>query len=169
MLQPFTPLNLKADGSGTVWITLPIEKRLSFPHLLLAFPKVPTQPATDRNTYVPANLLELNLDEAIKKYLRTVTTQQVQSAVDPRTQTQVLPRPDDAKAVASGIRAVVATNPSSPGLRSAGRPWIQVTAPGPVTSVLGRDLWPPGGTPAAAARRGPAGVPSRAVGSGPGE
>ena len=145
VLQRFTPLNLKADGSGTVWITLPIENRLSFPRLLLAFPKVPTQPATDSATYVPEKLLELNLDDAIKKYLKTVTTQQLQSAVDPRTQTQVLPRPDDAEAVASGIRAVMATKPSSPGLRSAGLPWIKVTPPEPVTSVFGRELWPPGG------------------------
>ena len=91
VLQRFTPLSLRADGSGTVWITLPIENRLSFPRLLLAFPNVPTAPALNGDTQVPESLLQINLDDAIKDYLKTVTAQQLRDAVDPRTRTQLLP------------------------------------------------------------------------------
>jgi hypothetical protein len=93
LLDSVKPTPFFTDSTGTLWITLKIQDRLCVPELTL------TSDAF-------SGTLAVTPDTAVQQFLTSLTSDELVSAVDPRTSppSQILPDPANGEAAADAIR-----------------------------------------------------------------
>jgi hypothetical protein len=98
MLRANSPFGATSDGNGEIWISLPLENRLTFPKLYLSSPALPSP-------------LELHIDSEIQEHLRGLSNDALKSAVDPRSGKQVLAHQDKVEDIGNALRTAMSLAP----------------------------------------------------------
>ena len=111
VLRSTKPTAFLTDATGTVWLTLQLQDRLSVPSLHIA-------------SHAFNGIIEVTPDSSVQTYLTNVTADQLRSATDPRTSpaTPLLSNPDSADTAAQAIEAAMkAVKAGAARARQAGR------------------------------------------------
>jgi hypothetical protein len=99
VLGPTRVANVLANEQGMVWISLVIENRLYVPSIIVSSPALGLD-------------LRLDPDEKFREFLGKLPAAELAKAKDPRTGNAVLPKTENAEAVAKAIRELCALPPA---------------------------------------------------------
>ena len=109
VVGPMRPVQLLSNEQGAAWVGLPVEDSLYIPSIHISSPAL-------------AHDLVLQPNDQMQEFLKTLQSDKLREAHDPRTGQVVLPNPANADNVSDAIRRLMAVTPKETPSAIAGAP-----------------------------------------------